>query len=153
MKKKVKSTDQKILEAALDLFIKKGYAATSINEITDSVGLTKGALYSHFKNKEELIHRLFQEYKENFLDELIQSVSEYKGNAVDKLHHAITVYAQFGQENLNLVPLLNVISRELKTTENFEFLLKNLYREQARFISDLVRTGIGQGLLKKELDP
>jgi AcrR family transcriptional regulator len=151
--KRIKSTEQKILEAALDLFFKKGYNATSINEITESVGLTKGALYSHFKNKEELLHRLFQEYKNNFLDELICSVNEYEGSAVDKLHHAITVYARFGEENLNLVTFLNFISHELKTNENFEFILKNLYREQRRLISDQVRAGISQGLIKKDLDP
>jgi AcrR family transcriptional regulator len=150
---KQKNTEEKILEAALDLFFKKGYTATSIHEITESVGLTKGALYSHFKSKEDLLHTLFQAYKQNFLDELIRSVTEHVGDAVSKLHHAITFYARFGQQNLRLVTFLNFISHELKTHEDFEFKLKNLYREQRRLISDLVRQGISQGLIKKELDP
>jgi TetR/AcrR family transcriptional regulator, transcriptional repressor for nem operon len=151
--KKSEKTEKKILEAALELFFKKGYAATSISEITSSVGMTKGALYSHFKSKDELLHRLFQEYKTNFLDELIRSVNEYEGNAVDKLHHAITFYARFGQDNLHMVSYLNFVSHELKTNEDFEFILKNLYQEQRKLISGLIETGIRQGLLKKDLDP
>lgn len=150
---KKRKTEEKILEAALDLFFKKGYTATSINEITDSVGLTKGALYSHFKSKEALLHSLFDAYKKNFLDELVKSVTAHEGDAVSKLHHAISFYARFGQENLRLVTFLNFISHELKTNESFEFILKNLYREQRILIRDLVRQGIGQGLIKKDLDP
>lgn len=150
---KTRKTEDKILEAALDLFFKKGYSATSINEITESVGLTKGALYSHFKSKEDLLHTLFKVYRENFLKELIKSVSDHEGDAVSKLHHAISFYARFGQENLRLVAFLNFISHELKTRENFEFILKNLYREQRELISGLIRLGISQGLMKKDLDP
>jgi AcrR family transcriptional regulator len=151
--KKSEKTEKKILEAALELFFKKGYAATSIGEITSSVGMTKGALYSHFKSKDELLHRLFQEYKTNFLYELIRSVNEYDGNAVDKLHHAITIYARFGQHNLHMVTYLNFVSHELKTNEDFEFILKNLYQEQRKLISGLIEAGISQGLLKRDLDP
>ena len=46
---------QQLLEAAFTLFMKKGYRATTTEEIARSVGLTKGALYFHYKNKEELV--------------------------------------------------------------------------------------------------
>ena len=151
--KRKRNTEQKILEAALDLFFKKGYTATSINEITESVGLTKGALYSHFKSKEELLHTLFQKYRENFLENFIKSLAEHDGDAVSKLHYTITFYARFGQENLRLIAFLNFISHELKNNEDFEYILKNLYREQRVVISDLIRIGINQGLIKKDLDP
>ena len=150
---KKRKTEEKILEAALDLFFKKGYSATSINEITESVGLTKGAFYVHFKSKQALLHRLFDAYKRNFLDELVKSVTAHQGDAVSKLHHAISFYARFGQENLRLVTFLNFISHELKTKEEFEFTLKNLYRRQRSLISALIRQGIDQGLIKKDMDP
>jgi len=46
---------QQFLEAAFTLFMKKGYRSTTTEDIARSVGLTKGALYFHFKNKEELL--------------------------------------------------------------------------------------------------
>ena len=45
------------------------------------------------------------------------------------------------------------MKNELKTHEDFEFILKNLYREQRKLISGLITTGIRQGVLKKDLDP
>jgi TetR/AcrR family transcriptional regulator, transcriptional repressor for nem operon len=48
------ATKEKILKKSGVLFNTKGYKATSISEITDATGLTKGAIYRHFENKEKL---------------------------------------------------------------------------------------------------
>jgi len=48
------ATRDKILKKSGVLFNTKGYKATSISEITDATGYTKGAIYRHFKSKEEL---------------------------------------------------------------------------------------------------
>lgn len=48
------ATREKILKKSGVLFNTKGYKATSISEITDATGLTKGAIYRHFKSKEDL---------------------------------------------------------------------------------------------------
>ncbi|MDD3051870.1 MAG: TetR/AcrR family transcriptional regulator [Candidatus Cloacimonetes bacterium] len=48
------STRLKIIENALELFLKKGYDKTSMNEIANKIGISKPAIYHHFKNKESL---------------------------------------------------------------------------------------------------
>jgi TetR/AcrR family transcriptional repressor of nem operon len=48
------ATREKILRKSGVLFNTKGYKATSISDITDATGFTKGAIYRHFKSKEEL---------------------------------------------------------------------------------------------------
>ena len=50
-----------ILSAAADLFRERGYASTSMQEIADAVGMSRPALYYHFKNKEELLGRLVED--------------------------------------------------------------------------------------------
>ena len=45
---------QRLLDAALQLFSVKGYAATSVRELVEAAGVTKPVLYYYFKNKEEL---------------------------------------------------------------------------------------------------
>ncbi|MGA7174082.1 MAG: TetR/AcrR family transcriptional regulator [Candidatus Dormiibacterota bacterium] len=52
------STRERILEAALDLFIEQGFDKTSLREVAERVGLTKAALYYHFRSKEELLSSL-----------------------------------------------------------------------------------------------
>ncbi|MBO5477876.1 MAG: TetR/AcrR family transcriptional regulator [Clostridia bacterium] len=51
-------TKRRIFEISMDLFAKKGYDATSIEEITSVVGIAKGTLYYHFTSKEEILHYL-----------------------------------------------------------------------------------------------
>jgi AcrR family transcriptional regulator len=53
-------TREKILEVALDLFIRKGYAETSLREIAAELGITKAALYYHFQAKADILLALHQ---------------------------------------------------------------------------------------------
>ncbi len=54
-------TKRKIFETSMDLFAKKGYDATSIEEITSIVGIAKGTLYYHFSSKEQILEFLISE--------------------------------------------------------------------------------------------
>ena len=54
-----------ILEAALQVFVKKGYAATRMEDIVDSSGYSKGAIYHHYSSKKELFLSLI-DYWEAF---------------------------------------------------------------------------------------
>ena len=54
-------TRQKIIEKSMQLFSVKGYFNTSIDDITRAAGLTKGGLYGHFHNKEEIWYAGYDE--------------------------------------------------------------------------------------------
>ena len=54
-------TKRKIFETSMKLFAEKGYDATSIEEITATVGVAKGTLYYHFSSKEEIFNFLIEE--------------------------------------------------------------------------------------------
>lgn len=49
---------EKIRTAAMELFIKKGYYATSINDVAIQAGISKGLLYNYYKGKEELLSEM-----------------------------------------------------------------------------------------------
>lgn len=51
-------TAEIILEKAHELFVEKGYERSSMREIAERVGISKAALYHHFKNKEEILFTL-----------------------------------------------------------------------------------------------
>lgn len=53
------SARDKILDAALDLFAEKGFAATGVQEIVARAGVTKGALYHHFTAKEDILFEIY----------------------------------------------------------------------------------------------
>lgn len=61
-----RSTKQKILDAALDLFSTQGFEATSVSQIADEVGIRKASLYSHFASKQEILESLMHEITEQY---------------------------------------------------------------------------------------
>ena len=65
-----KDTKEKILMKALELFSQQGYEGTNINELMESLGLVKSAMYRHFESKEAiwntLLDRLIVYYEERF---------------------------------------------------------------------------------------
>ena len=57
------NTKGAILETALDLFSKEGYAGTSIRHIASSVGIRESAIYNHFKSKEDILKAIVDQFK------------------------------------------------------------------------------------------
>ncbi len=53
-----KTTKEKILDAALELFAQKGYKGASVRMISSKVGIRESALYNHFKNKEDILNTI-----------------------------------------------------------------------------------------------
>ncbi len=86
-----------IIEAALELFLSEGYQQTSIRRIAEKIEYTPGAIYSYFKDKDEILYeihirgfaRLF-EYLKGALDE---------SNPLDKLYKTGLLYVKFAFEN------------------------------------------------------
>ena len=54
------NTKEKILVAALRLFAVNGYEAVSVSQIAGELGITKGALYKHYKNKRDIFNCIFE---------------------------------------------------------------------------------------------
>jgi len=55
-------TREYIIDKAFSLFLKDSYVAVSISDISESIGFTKGALYHHFKSKEELFKAVIDKH-------------------------------------------------------------------------------------------
>jgi AcrR family transcriptional regulator len=63
-------TRARIQQVAVELFTERGYESTSLREIAERLGVTKAALYYHFRSKEDIIESLVQDFHEQ-MDELI----------------------------------------------------------------------------------
>lgn len=55
-------TRMSIMESALDIFSEKNFANASVSEITSRIGLSKGAFYWHFKNKQDILIKIVEEF-------------------------------------------------------------------------------------------
>ena len=60
METREKNTKERILEEALKLFSQSGYMGTSMNDIAVELGVTKAALYKHYKSKQEILESIVE---------------------------------------------------------------------------------------------
>ena len=70
-----------ILEAALRIFVSKGYADTRMDDIVVATGLSKGALYHHFSSKRELFLSLIEHWLDQFAPVMDQELHSGKSSA------------------------------------------------------------------------
>ncbi|MBT8204458.1 MAG: TetR/AcrR family transcriptional regulator [Eudoraea sp.] len=109
MPTKAERTTAYIIETVAPLFNKQGYIGTSMSDLTEATGLTKGAIYGNFENKESLALAAF-EYNSTKLLQLIDEKLQMQGSALDKLFSLTHFYKEYdsAMEQLGGCPLLNV---------------------------------------------
>ncbi|MCD4702087.1 MAG: TetR/AcrR family transcriptional regulator, partial [Candidatus Aegiribacteria sp.] len=90
-KKQKEETVNDILRVSEDLFHEQGYEKTTIQNIAEHCGLSKGALYHHFRSKEEVLKRIcYRQYiylKETFLP----IVEDSELSMTEKLRRIMTI--------------------------------------------------------------
>ena len=98
-------TKRKIFETSMELFAKKGYEATSIEEITSIVGVAKGTLYYHFSSKEEIFNFLVEEGMK-LLKNSIEIKTSNLDNSIDKLKAIILIQIKITIKYENFISML-----------------------------------------------
>ena len=74
-----------IMDASMLLFMEKGYANTTTQDIVDKVNISRGLLYYHFKNKEDLLYCLVERYSEKLLRDIHVIVNDDDKTAIEKI--------------------------------------------------------------------
>ena len=129
-------TKRKIFETSMKLFAEKGYDATSIEDITATVGVAKGTLYYHFSSKEEIFNFLVEEgikLLQNSIDIKTAKFESY----IDKLKAIILIQIKIVVKYENLITIL--LSQKCQKLI-FEYINK---------IEEIVKEGIEAGEIKK----
>lgn len=74
-----------IMDAAMLLFMEKGYTNTTTQDIVDKVNISRGLLYYHFKNKEDILYCLVERYSEKLLREIHVIINDDDKTAIEKI--------------------------------------------------------------------
>ena len=90
---KAEKTRQFIIEKTAPIFNRKGYAGTSIADITEATGLTKGSVYGNFGNKDEVALAVF-DHNFGLMSSLVNKKMAEHSKTVDKLKVYLTLYAE-----------------------------------------------------------
>ncbi|MGF1559749.1 MAG: TetR/AcrR family transcriptional regulator [Flavobacteriaceae bacterium] len=109
MPTKAERTTSFIIETVAPIFNKHGYVGTSMSDLTEATGLTKGALYGNFENKESLAISAF-EYNSTCLLEKIDEKLAVEGSALDRIFELMKFYRNYDifTQEMGGCPILNV---------------------------------------------
>lgn len=91
---KAAQTKQYIISQSSPIFNTKGYAGTSLQDIMDVTGLTKGGIYGNFRNKEEIAFLVF-DYNVKLVMEKVAALVRKEKTAIDKLNVIIRFYKNY----------------------------------------------------------
>lgn len=142
-----------IIDKALPIFNTKGYAAASISDITTATGITKGAIYGQFKNKDEVASVAFEKGVAIVTGAIAQKVRE-QDTAPKKLLAMIDYYSQY----IKNPPILGgcpILNSSIEADDTVPFLRSKVIRSIALIKDSLIKIvnrGILEGQIKKEID-
>ena len=137
-------TKRKIFETSMKLFAEKGYDATSVEDITATVGVAKGTLYYHFTSKEEIFDFLVEEGIKLLQNSVDIKTSKYS-NYLDKIKAIILIQIKIVNQYEDII---NIILSQLWGKEKRNQKCQKLVHEYISKIEGLVKEGMKLGQIK-----
>jgi TetR/AcrR family transcriptional repressor of nem operon len=150
---KADRTRQFIIETTAGIFNMKGYAGTSMSDITEATGLTKGSIYGNFGNKEDVALAVF-DHNAAKVSQIIQQHIQKATTYHDKLMVYAQVYDQFtrGSFPAGGCPILNTAIEADDTNSLLKDRAAKAVLKWKRNIQELIQGGVTAGEFKEGLD-
>jgi AcrR family transcriptional regulator len=92
-------TRMEILQSARSAFAKTGFAASSLQQIAKNAGVTRGALYHHFKNKEDIFLAVFRILQAEMIEKLGCGVSTHTGDSWTGVSGILSAFLENSQND------------------------------------------------------
>lgn len=150
---KAEKTAAFIVETVAPIFNKNGYAATSISDITKATGLTKGAIYGNFKNKEELAIASFKFMVKSLMKEIVKHMDK-SDSPIEKLFLISDFYRNYYlyTNKMGGCPILNVgVDANNQNTLLLQKVRTIIQRIQDQ-LATIIEDGIEQGEISTEVN-
>jgi len=149
----VATMKERIVNESIRLFLRKGFKGTSIQHITDVLGITKGAFYWHFISKEELLETIIDKYNEEFLQKLYEYINSLSADFVTifrEYHKYINEYARSNGEFCVL--FVHLAAEMAGSNSPAERRIKEVLSKYLAFIESLLTIGKNEGFFPEEYD-
>jgi AcrR family transcriptional regulator len=141
---------EQLLETATRLFSKHGYANTSVAQICAEAGVSKGALYHHYKSKDAILYGIYQPLLELQIDSL-QEIIKQPTPIVDRL---FMVAEDVGRTCLERIDELTVFIQSMHLLEpETRSLVSRQRRHYHQILSDLIKEAQRQQVLRADVHP
>jgi TetR/AcrR family transcriptional regulator, cholesterol catabolism regulator len=143
------SRKEQVIRSAAQLFREKGYAASSMRDLAQKLGIEAASLYSHIKSKEEILQSLCFDMAAEFRKSL-QEVETKKVSASEKLKLGIIGHIQVMAKDLIASAVFMNEHRHLSQPYLRDFLLLRI--NYINRFKDMIEEGIKKGEFKENID-
>ncbi len=139
---------ESLLTVAVTVFNERGYDGTSMEDLSQRLGISKSAIYHHVTSKDELLRMAMDRALDGLFDAL-ERTRRLDAAAIDKLEHLVRASVEVLQDRLPYVTLL------LRARGNTEIERAALQRRRQfdRYVAGLVRQAEADGDIRPDVDP
>jgi AcrR family transcriptional regulator len=138
-----------LLDAALDLFVEKGFAATRAEEVAARAGVSKGTLFLYFASKEELFKAVVRENLSGRFAEWNQEFEEFEGSTAEMVRYCMRVW----WERIGATRASGITKLIISEARNFPEIAAFYQQEVIRPGTELVRRILQRGVARGEFRP
>jgi AcrR family transcriptional regulator len=143
---------QELLDAALTLFVEKGFATTRAEEVAALAGVSKGTLYLYFPSKEELLKAVIRHTLSANIAQGRERLLAHQGSATEALLDLLPDWWETVYDS----PSSGVFKLVTTEVRNFpdiaEFYVREVVQPGSEVIAQLVQRGMAQGEFRSDLD-
>lgn len=139
-KEKGKKTKELIVSKAMDLFMTKGYDSATMQNIMDSTGLSKGAVYHHFESKNEILEYAMNAELNSVTSYLESIVKSNELTPVEKMYNIF----DYSLNNVEMQSLAKFNWTE-KIPFGLLFTLKNTLNVLSKYVAEIIKQGNRNG--------
>jgi len=154
MAKKSEETSKFIIRKVAPIFNKHGYSGTSMSDLTQATGLTKGAIYGNFKNKEELAFAAFQSNIEFILYKIRTELADIE-SPLQQLYGLTNFYRQYRTHTIEYggCPIINIGVDANHDNPELLSKVQNVISKLQYYITKMIKNAIDEEEIKKSVNP
>lgn len=149
MRTKEGNKEQDILKASIRIFSRTGYFDAKIHKIADEAGIASGTVYLYFKNKEQILIRVFELVWKNLFI-IIEKIDLEETEPVSKFHRMIDSVFDFFNADPELATVF--VNEQHHILKNSNKLLMSNYKKTLMICENVLNEGIRCNVFNKEID-
>jgi AcrR family transcriptional regulator len=142
---------RQLMNVAIDCFAKYGYGATSIDRIAKAAGVTKGALYYHFKDKEELLFEAVKSRVGQFERVVIGDVAPL-ADAPAALRRLARICFEHATMSNHRRMIVTLMVEALDTHPRLAKLFRDMMQRFRTFLTDIICAGQQRAQFRSDVD-
>ena len=134
-----------LLDAALDLFVERGFKATRSEDVAARAGVSKGTLYLYYPSKEELLKAVISHYVVNQIAEGSEIIREFEGNSSELLAMVLLLWwERIGETRAS--GIIKLMTSEVRNfPEVAQFYVDEVVTPSNQMLAQVIQRGVDRG--------